>query len=331
MTEVLKHLIERPITSGSIYRVPNTAYIAWRLKSYNESLVVRAYQAEWDVPEGDKLPSLVSKASERAFESDYASLIRQATAEAVAEIMSLKLTKREIKGRMRFVEIGAGTGASTLVIHSLLPDQIKDDVTFILIDPSRNSLEVAEKEMRKNNVKSEIVVGSDNEVLPTLETGSADLVVGVASIHHHSKIPFDLYASILKEGGSAVFGDWHQRMWTHPSYVYGMLEQLDFSDKEKKLAGFLKAFPQAAPEFRILPSKKEDRTAMRQIVNFWRAMADISQQQGLDGTPLWFLEGHRDVREYIKEMNQVGLNTRYPHQVLPDSSLLQVTVGQKVA
>ncbi|MEZ4755129.1 MAG: hypothetical protein R3A13_12670 [Bdellovibrionota bacterium] len=52
-----------------------------------------------------------------------------------------------------------------------------------------------------------------------LDEGSIDIAVGVASIHHHSKIPFDLYHEVLHPGGTAVFGDWHNSCWTHPALV----------------------------------------------------------------------------------------------------------------
>ena len=172
------------------------------------------------------------------------------------------------------------------------------------------------------------------------------MVVGVASIHHHSRIPFELYAQVLREDGFSVFGDWHHRLWMHPGSVYRMLEQLEFSDKSAKentLESFLNTFRRAR-YMPALPQRPEDRRAMREIMTFWQAMGNISQEMGLEGTPLWFLEGHRDVREYIKEMRKVGLNTRsqdirtiaalgfaIPYQVLPYSSLLQVTIGQRLA
>lgn len=347
--DVLRHVIERPITSGSAYRVPDSAYPNWGLVYTNEGPANHAYRTEWNVPGGDKLPALVGKASEREFKDDFALRIRSATAEAIADLVYLWLEERKISARrpLHVIEIGAGAGDSAKIIHRALPDQVKDNIFFTLVDPSKTSLEHAEQKMRDSNIKAEIKVGSDIEVLPTIEAESAQLFVGVASIHHHARIPWEQYAGVLEKGGMAFFGDWHQRMWTHPGYVYSMLEQINLGDnRDHVLNDFITKFPQARRR-PVLPYKAADRKAMRQIINFWVAMADISQEMELDGTPLWFLEGHRDVTEYIRRMNQAGLDTKSPDikilhtgrtgnnlkknpfQVLPDSTLLMVSAGQK--
>lgn len=345
----LENIFITPVTSGGIARVPDFAYPIWGLKledAHEDYLATPAYGAEWNVEGGDKLPALVGKASDLAFGADYAQLVRDREAQTLATFVNYMYKKNRLPSRWTVAEIGAGAGGSALAMHKFLPDAIKDDVTFILIDPSRSSLDMARQVMEENNIKHKILVGSDTEAIKTLEPKSVDFVTGVASIHHHAEIPFGSYAGILKQYGFAIFTDWHQMTWTHPGYVYDMVSQFgDYPGKEAALEGFLEKFPQALHR-PSLPSKPEDRKAMRQIWRFWAAMAQVSQEMGLEGTPLWFLEGHRDVGEYIKGMNRAGLTTRSslilelirndeiksnPEQILEDSSLLQTLAGQKLA
>lgn len=345
MPEVLQHIFERPVTSGSAFRVPKSAYPAWGLIYDGEMDANKAYRAEWNVPGGENLPELVGKASTIAFGADYAEIVRQGAATSVRAITEYLLKNDRLPQKWRLIDIGAGAGASTLAIHQALPDAVKDDMTVVLIDPSEPSLAAADELMTKNNIKHEILVGSDTEVTRKVEPFSALFVTGVGSIHHHADIPFRSYSDLLAEQGFAVFADWHQQTWTHPRFVYNMVSGFEYPGKEADLAGFLKTFPQAKQEI-PLPLKEVDQKAMRDIAAFWKAVADISQQMGLDGTPIWFLEGHRDVSEYVSEMNRVDLETdsedirrlitiralsSNPQQILKDSSLLQVTVGQRAA
>lgn len=345
-SNLLEHIFTKPVTSGGIARVPDSAYEAWGLKYQNEHLADLAYQAEWNVPNGEVLPSLVGKASNLAFGQDYAQLVRDEQAKTFAAIIDHLIERDRLPSRWNAIEIGAGSGGSALAMHKALPDKVKDDVTFILIDPSRSSLDMAKQVMEQNNIKHRILAGSDTEAIKKIEPDSADFVTGVASIHHHARIPWELYYGVLKRFGFTVFTDWHQTTWTHPGYVYDMVSQFgDYPGKEEELEDFLGKFPQALHR-PPLPSKPEDRKAMRQIWKFWAAMADVSQEMNLEGTPLWFLEGHRDISEYVFGMSNAYLNSNNPdtfvliksgriksnpEQILADSSLLQKLIGQRLA
>lgn len=323
-----------PMTLGSPFRVPHYAYSNWGLVYGSEEQADAAYKAEWEAGNAGQL-GLVSKATIEAGFGDFPDLLRKETAKIVASL----LQNRPADQPITILDIGAGPGSSALEIYKSLPDRFKLVTTIILLDPSAGALKTGEELMKQNEIKYKIVNGSDSDELPKMKKSSVDIVTGIASVHHHAKIPFDLYKNVLKIGGSAVFADWHQSIWEHPGSVYEFLKRFDWPKKEKGLKNFLEIYPEAknAPPS---PKSPEDRKAIEQITQFWLAYKRISDAANLGPNAIWPHEGHRPVKRYVEEMKNTGFSMdtldtrrvmmRNPYQILPGSSLLQLTVGQKL-
>lgn len=313
-----------PLFMGSPYRVPDYAYAAWGLHPTDEKTVVDLYQAEWALGNAGQL-DLVSKASVEAELGDYPDLLRRSAAQEVARVLSAKKFSEPI----RILDIGAGPGLSTLAIYEALPERLRSTTEFILIDPSSESKAVAEKVLKESNVRYRYMLGTDVDTLPTLSDGSFDVIVGVASVHHHSRIPFELYQRVLKPGGSAVFADWHSSIWEHPYRVKQFLGQFDWEMKDTGISHWTSVYSQSA----TLPERLQnpgDLKANDQITEFWKAYVRLTKENGDVGTnAIWPLEGHRPVERYVADMKKVGFDVEEPRQLLPDSRLLMITIGQK--
>ncbi|KPJ73679.1 hypothetical protein AMJ48_00545 [Parcubacteria bacterium DG_74_1] len=328
-----------PIQMGSPVRTPDYARRAWGLPtSIKEEEVVKFYSAEWEGGNEGQL-AIVSKAAKKAGFGDNPALLRQKTAEVVRSIVR----DYPIKGELLILDVGAGPGLSALTIWKELPTDIRPKSRFLLLDPSRASLEAAEKVMKENRVNYEVICDVDIHVGRHLKEGIVDILVGVASVHHHSAIPFDLYYRILTPGGIAVFADWHNSIWEHPWRVYRFLEAFDWPVKEAGLREWLESYGGVCV---IEPTDPADRQANEDITSFWLGYHQILKESETDLGPnsIWPLEGHRPVVRYVEEMKEVGFSvgspgikrmleqgviTGNPHQLLPNSRLLMVTVGEK--
>lgn len=326
MSEVPKFHDEflMPIIMGSPYRVPGYAYENYGIGPYaDETLALRAYKEEW--ASGTKAQNaLIVQATQEAGLADFNGLLQQAAAKAVAEII-----ERESLNSPVMVDIGAGAGASALTIVQLLPERIKQNTTMLLLDPAEEKLQVAGQLMEEAGVKYQKLIGADMEILSGLEPGSVDILTGVASIHHHARIPFESYARVLKKGGFAIFADWHHDLWEHPTRVLKFLERFNWPQKEAGLANWKVAYPQAIDDpdatLRLTP---EELMAREQITRFWLGYKNIADRANLGPNAVWPLEGHKPVKRYIEGMQEAGFYTDTPCQLLPDSSLLQVSKGR---
>lgn len=326
-----------PVRMGTPYRVPDYAYPNWGLSYRGEGQADAAYRAEWGAGNAGQL-ALVTQATIEAGLGDYPELLRKKTAEVVSGIMA------ERTEPIRILDIGAGPGRSALMVYDALPPDARTGTEITLVDPSSESLDEASGLFSSQGIEFQILPGSDSEVLPNLDRGTFDVVTGVASVHHHARIPFEMYYRVLQDGGFLVLADWHQPLWEHPGSVLQFLEQMDWPRKEEGLEEWLRVYPNAssAPP---LPKNPADRQAIVEITKFWKAYQRISREANLGPNAIWPLEGHRPVGRYVLAMRQAGFDfetqavreliragviDRNPHQIRPDSSLLQVTIGQKI-
>lgn len=322
-----------PLTMGSSYRVPHYAYEAYGLGPYvNEDRATKAYRAEW-AAEIVGLVASVPDALQKAGLGNFNGLLQQKTAEVVLKILQFNPYQR----LFRIIDVGAGTGDSAIEIAKLLPPDMKNRTIIYLLDPSKKSLAEAAEKMKGKGVGYEILEGTDLDILNQTTSDFADVLTGVASVHHHARIPFELYARVLKPGGWAVFADWHQPIWEHPGSVYRFLQKFNWPDREQGLENWVQTYPEAKNP-PALSEDPADLMAIKQIISFWTALGRPNN--------LYPLEGHRPVSRYVTDMREAGLDLNSadismlissrviasnPHQILPDSSLLQVTVGQKLA
>lgn len=310
-----------PITMGSPYRVPDYAYPNWGLQYRGETKANKTYQAEWSIGDAKQL-MLVSMATMAAGFDDYPELLRRATARVVSALVE----QGNHFSSLHILDLGAGPGKSAVAIYEALPERVREKTEITLLDPSASSLQTAEELMRTRGIKHKIVCGIDSEVSDQIQPGSVDIVTAVASIHHHARIPFGLYERVLKPGGSLVIADWHHDIWEHPGRVLKFLERFNWPQKEAGLANWKAVYPQAIKDadnnLQLTPA---ELMAREQITRFWLAYKNVVGKTN----PIWPLEGHRPVSRYITGMQEAGLYTGAPQQLLPDSTLLMVTVGHK--
>lgn len=327
-----------PMPMGSPARTPEYARSAWGLpSSIDEKKVVELYSDEWKEGNEGQL-AIVSEAAKKAGFGDNPALLRQKT----AEVVKVAIGEYPISDELLILDVGAGPGLSALTIWKELPTAIQPKSRFLLLDPSRASLEAAKKVMEENEIKHRIICDTDLNMGQYTAEESVDILIGVASIHHHSQIPFDLYYRMLKPGGVAVFADWHNSIWEHPYRVYRFLQAFDWSKKEAGLRNWLESYPSVSIPEPIGPNGQ----ANKDITRFWRGYLETVREsaQSLGLNAIWPLEGHRPVERYIVEMKKAGFGvnsamaekivereviTRNPHQLLPDSRLLMVTIGEK--
>lgn len=326
-----------PLYMGGIDRVAKEYRDAWGSPYNGEASADTAYRAEWAAGNSGQL-GLVKEATIEAGLGNYPELLNIRAAEAVSRLLASR------KGPIRLIDIGSAGGTTVLVTYEALPDHLKDAAEFVLVDPSPGALKSAEETLTERGIKFEIRQGSDSDVLSGIPEGSFDILTGVASVHHHARIPFDEYDRVLKKGGFALFADWHNSMWRSPASVYhDFLLGMDWPRREEGLRDWLRAYPQAI-EVPIPPVHPHDRQANTDIAKFWQAYQRIQNEQAPGANAIWPLEGHRPVGMYALAMRQAGFDletrdidrlvgmgiiARNPHQILPDSSLLQLTIGQK--
>ena len=317
-----------PLTLGSPYRVADYAYPNWGIEYSGEDKALASYKAEWAFGDQSQMAQ-IEEASKRAGLGNYPQELRRAAAMAVHDIIA---RRHEVGDSRVFLEIGSGPGLSALEVYQYLPADARDRSTLWLLDPSSKSLDAADALMQRNGVKRhELFEGTDSETLPLLRESSVNIITAVASVHHHARIPFEEYFRVLKPGGFAVFADWHQPLWEHPGSVLRFLEAFneeEWPNRKEGLNHWREVYPQAL-NVPLLSINSADITAVKQIINFWKAYTAIVHSEGVRNE-LWPLEGHRMVQEYVWAMKEAGFKVRPPVPIWPYTSLLQVTVGQKV-
>ncbi|MBI2621351.1 MAG: methyltransferase domain-containing protein [Candidatus Levybacteria bacterium] len=325
-----------PVTMGTPYRVPDYAYPNWGLVYEGEEKATAAYRAEWAEGNKDQL-GLVTRAIVEAGYGNFPALLRESAARAIRELVTYRGES------VKILDIGAGPGTSADEVYEALDSVTRSHTDMYLVDPSPDSLVDAKVRLEGKGRFNFFLQGSDSDMLPNIDSNTFDVVLGVASVHHHAKIPFEEYNRVLKPGGFLVLADWHQPLWEHPGSVFDFLEQIDWPRKEEGLDNWLRVYPKAV-NMPPPPRNPADRQAIIEITEFWKAYQRISREANLGPNAIWPLEGHRPVARYVKAMKEAGFDletpdidrlirngviSRNPHQILPDSSLLQLSVAQK--
>lgn len=295
------------------------------------------YAREWGFGTG-KQKTIVAEASKRAGFGDNAQTVRDYAAKAVAYLAKHR------DGELVILDHGSGPGLSTRTIFNALDDNDKDRAHMILLDTSRDYKEDAAAAMQKLGASYTIVADTDMNILQHVQQDSVDIFTGVASLHHHPHIPFELFYQVLKKGGFLVSSDWHNSVWEEPYRVYKMLERFDWTKKEDGIRHFLETYPLAkipVPE----PVSQYDCQANEDIIGFWFGYYSLLNEAGsLGNNEIWPLEGHRPVERYARQMSGVGFDldsaairemiesgaiSANPHQIKPESRMLMLTIGQK--
>lgn len=329
-----------PVTMGLPYRVPDYAYPNWGLTFQDEGPALAEYRREWEAGTAAQL-QLVTTATIEAGLGDYPELLRRKAAAVTAKLLGTRDPEEAVK----ILDLGSGPGLSTLAVYEALASKLQRNTRMLLLEPSMESLQAAGQLLDRYPLRYTPHVGTDLDMLTFFRPHSIDVITAVASIHHHAQIPFDIYYRFLKPGGFLVIADWHQPLWEHPGAVLRFLQNFDWDKKEEGLTHWQKVFPQAEdlPPF---PEDQMEKEAIEQIILFWLAYAEIAARSNLGSNAIWPLEGHRPVKKYVeglhaarfsldtpdirRVLNGGKLMSTNPHQVLTNSTLLQITVAQKV-
>jgi len=326
-----------PLRLGTPLRTPTCAWRTWGIEFKDRRDFKRlvesseeAYSREWKSAHNARHEDISRTAQAAGLGS-----ANQRLNERVAAVIG-RLARRFDRS-IRILDLGAGTGATTLSIWKRLPSSDRVRTDWTLVDPGLHSHVAALAACRTVGIPSESVAhytGRDLDVLPDFRD-SFDIVVSVAAIHHHAWLEpvFRGIADALKPGGFVVIGDWHNRLSTHPALVLSLLEQLDWSHKEEDLRRFRQTHPIALRRPRKTVRQESER-ADQQIIRFWVKHARSRRKPAA----ALVLEGHRPVEHYMRGLQQVHLRVprhlrelhgANPCFLLPRSRLLSVLVARK--
>ncbi len=335
-----------PLQPGIPSRVPSDGWSNWfkcSLADFDEALRLgeEDYLDEWREC-GEAGLKDIAEAAKRAGISDINARLNEAVGMVGARVVS------KLPSHVYILDIGGGSGNTSLAVYGSLFPEDRKKVSFTTIDLSKKMLEggngekgYIQKLRGAGAVVDDAIVGSDLEFLPQLDKDKYGLIVGVASLHQHGylKWPFREIYRVASELGYFVTGDWHvYSMWKHPALVRKMmLERAGFDGREELLEQFDAAYPLAKEE----PGKGtevEERSNL-EIANFWLHYANVIRE-GEPRPRFRFLEGHRPAEDYKSLMSRTGFRTygadivgglvvSNPFYLRPDSTLNAVTVGRK--
>lgn len=326
-----------PVHLGTPLRVGCSAWPTWgiswdgpgefrRLLDRSE----RAYRDEWD---GTTEPrhEEIAEAAKRAGLSDANRRLNEELAQVVLPLVA------GLKGScVRILDLGSGTGATTLGIWRGLAKGDQDRTKWTLLDPASQASRSAEETLLEEGLPRSQFQATCSRDLDAFPWWSRrfDIVVAVASIHHHSDLRpvFRGLARCLKPGGRLVIADWFNGLSLHPSRVLSLLKSLAWPTKSGDLRAFRELFP-ASAKGPPTAACAEDRRADGQIGDFWRAYARL-RRPGPDSSCV--LEGHRRVRNYVADLQNASFRVprhlpdgekANPFFLLPGSSLLGVIIA----
>lgn len=226
-----------PVPPGSILRVPVYAYPKWGIILSEESMgwaasaSERAYAVEWACT-GESSNRLISDAAGAAGLGDVNAGLNSAVATAAAAHLEGAIRS---SGSFRCMDVGAGTGATTIaLLNELAGLRIapRAEGRITLIEPSETRAEAAKAAVGAalsrhgwaTRIGFEIICRSDIGALVGMPAETEDLVISNAAIHHHS---FNLHLrrirNALRPGMPFINGDWHDSMSETPARAYWLL------------------------------------------------------------------------------------------------------------
>ena len=337
-----------PVRLGSALRVPSPAYRQWGIeKDAYRPDSERQYETEWAGGSPKQMEYVVRAITETGL-GNFSQMLRDANANVVSGLI------RGMKGRVNYLEPGAGVSTEHLVDRLLADGVDMDRVHMTLIEPSEERLErTAENLGKKSLVRGKHFNAypgkKDTDALAIVGPWTQDIVSHVAELHHHSYLdaPMHTLASTIKEGGYFCSSDWHNSMWMHPNRVYRFLQNMEWETKERDLAAYRRAYPRAVES---APTRNEDLEANRMIMEFWKGWARvraeaIGRNEFDPRDDIFMLEGHRPVGHYQSEAQRAGLFKiapdhplrrdgtlpENPYKLVKGSSILNALVMRKIA
>ena len=308
-----------PLKLGIVLRCPYFSWSDWNVKwdskkEFNDLIDMseEAYRGEWSLGSKER-HKVIEEASIRAEIANNNKVLADTAAEYV------KVAVDDYNGNIEMLDIGSGSGNSALKMYNALSQKDKERVRITLLEPAAKPLEDAVQRMEEAGANYEQVNKCDLDIANVKE--KYDMITGVASLHHHAKIPWEIYLGALKNGGRIVVGDWHNSVWTDKGKVYKMLETMNCSDEG------LRNFESA---YRVDGMKTPMSQADKDIIKFWNAYREMLEERGQPKQNIIFpLEGHRSLQKYIDEMDAVGFRGIETDVLLPNTGIIAVTTAQK--
>ncbi|MCC7569850.1 class I SAM-dependent methyltransferase [Candidatus Micrarchaeota archaeon] len=310
LTEYLTSFKGVYLNPGSVLRVPSYAWGDWGIELTDDNieelyyLSQKAYEKEWGETDAS-LNKLVGVASVNAglgdVNADMNNLVGKIAASFLADISSDK--------ELRVLDIGAGTGATTLAtLRAMIsiPEKWKtllDRTKFILVEPSEKRvlsiLDSIENDLHMPmRVADSIEFQFCKDIDIDVDPNSINIVISNAAIHHNAVLDRSLrrIAETMKEGAMFVNGDWHNDVWHDPIEfavkLYPKLLSLEGNDLDSFFKGYFelfaegsrpsmfldmymqtslnKSFYEFALKFcELYPHTKAQKIADDQIIQFW--------------------------------------------------------------
>lgn len=223
--------------------------------------------------------------------------------------------KRDATREFNIIDVGAGTGETTLAVFDALADahefELAERCDFMALEPSEDTLWSAVNSLRKHRVKARITTigGTNHSFLDRLKPGDADVIISSAVFHH---MIFPSYLGTLREAladdGVLVIGDWYTSVFSHPAFIAEILRDLGI-DRNKYMEFQLLFDCSDGDEKRL--SKGMDRDEIitnyrmiRYIVAIGAKFLEIPPENRDE-----FLEGHCAFHERESDLNGAGFVT----------------------
>jgi SAM-dependent methyltransferase len=299
------------VRTGSILRVPSSAYPKWGIRVTSENKAKLAAQAEWfrrkdyaereDIPEVDKIEKSKHSASTRG---TMAVTIGAMTKEAL----------REASGPvLRVCNIAANTGEAAVALASAIhmdptTREILERTFFHLVDYSAKKLEIAKRNLERYVPAQRIELHPQGDCQffdDNTRTFNAVFCLG----HFHKKPFLDVLAQIhrsLVDGGVLVSGDWHSSICDQPHTMYQTLRMMGV---DKRRLGMFENLMGNLMKPREDWLSDEEREAVRQHQQMW---IDLVAQSGsriaeIKGQPRFYIGGaFRTTKRTMWEIERRG-------------------------
>lgn len=319
-----------PLYLGTPLKVSTAAWGKWGIRWDREqgfSDLVKeseqAYDNEWSCTNSEGLKD-IARAAELSGLGDANQRLNEAVAQEIKQLLD------HSKEQLYILDLGAGSGETAAAVIRAAPSLV-EQAKFHLVDPAKESLEEACTKLAEAGLVIGKTLHTDNakdiEVLRQLDPETVDIITANASVHHHAFLApvFEGISKALRPGGWIVIGDWFNSMWTSPTRVYELLNELQWQGKEQQLIDFRRNF--GYDECEIKEAVPELEAANRQICDFW---INYAKTKDPSTPPFFLLEGHRPTNDYICGLAEYGVHIqRGPVKLLTGSSLLSVLVAQK--
>ncbi len=320
LTEITKNLV---IRTGSIFKVPSSAYHRWGIEITNENRewlkkksgefygrdekeLIYTYPSRENLV---KTPIRVYTETRMAGEIGW----------IVRELMhSLDDGKREF----RICDVGARYGQATSAVIPALrgPDMgdVVERTQFHLIDRNPGKLCHAEATLDMFRVNRTLITKDDEEYLAEQPEKKFDIIISLAYFHNKSFPDYlEQLHRVLADDGALVIGDWHSALWDHPINAQRLLERIgaanQFFEESGKIRNILDAFNEHFGELLehdpVPGIDMDEDNAYREHMECWLEIASNLGRMSRNSIPrVYFLEANETSKARIEKLEKAGFS-----------------------